>query len=207
MKEIAKKEIENMIFEVRGKYVMLASDIAKLYGMETKNINKTVRRNIDKFSREDYFQLTVDEVKENECSRFQVGTLNETKNGRGSNLKYMPYVFTNKGIEIVDMLLKSNNIKKITKLILEVFDEESMLQNKLEAPNLEPKRVIENMIYEINGIQIMLDFDLAKLYQVNTKRINEEVKNNPEKFPERFSWILSDEKSKSFLVEIFDQKK
>ena len=45
---------------------------------------------------------------------------------------------------------------------------------------------IENMIYEIRGKQIMLDSDLAKLYQVETKRINEAVKNNPEKFPERF---------------------
>ena len=51
---------------------------------------------------------------------------------------------------------------------------------------------IENMIYEIRGKQVMLDSDLAKLYNVETKRINEAVKNNPEKFPERFSWKLSD---------------
>lgn len=50
---------------------------------------------------------------------------------------------------------------------------------------------IENMIYEIRGKQVMLDSDLAKLYNVETKRINEAVKNNMEKFPERFSWILS----------------
>ena len=50
---------------------------------------------------------------------------------------------------------------------------------------------IENMIYEINGVQIMLDSDLASLYEVKTKRINEAVKNNPDKFPNRFSWILS----------------
>ena len=51
---------------------------------------------------------------------------------------------------------------------------------------------IENMIYEIDGKEVMLDSDLAKLYQVETKRVNEAVKNNPEKFPQRFSWILSD---------------
>ena len=49
---------------------------------------------------------------------------------------------------------------------------------------------IEEMIYEIRGRQVMLDSDLAKLYEVETKRINEAVKNNPYKFPERFSWIL-----------------
>ena len=51
---------------------------------------------------------------------------------------------------------------------------------------------IENMIYEIRGRQVMLDCDLAKLYNVETKRINEAVKNNPYKFPERFSFFLND---------------
>ncbi len=51
---------------------------------------------------------------------------------------------------------------------------------------------IENMIYEIRGKQVMLDFNLAKLYQVETKRINEAVKNNVDKFPERFCFRISD---------------
>ncbi len=51
---------------------------------------------------------------------------------------------------------------------------------------------IEDMIYEVRGVQVMLDSDLAKLYQVETKRINEAVKNNLEKFPERFSWVLTE---------------
>ena len=51
---------------------------------------------------------------------------------------------------------------------------------------------VEDMIYEIRGVQVMLDSDLGKLYQVETKRINEAVKNNPEKFPGRFSFILDD---------------
>ena len=67
---------------------------------------------------------------------------------------------------------------------------------------------IENMIYEIRGKQIMLDSDLAKLYQCKngTKEINQAVKNNIEKFPERFSWKLTSEESKKFLVKNFDQK-
>ena len=52
---------------------------------------------------------------------------------------------------------------------------------------------IENLIYEVRGKQVMLDSDLAKLYNVQTKRVNEAVRNHPEKFPERFSWILTDE--------------
>ncbi len=54
---------------------------------------------------------------------------------------------------------------------------------------------IENMIYEVRGKQVMLDKDLAKLYHVETKRINEAVKNNMEKFPERFSFILTSEET------------
>ena len=65
---------------------------------------------------------------------------------------------------------------------------------------------IENMIYEIRGKQVMLDSDLAKLYHTETKRINEAVKNNMEKFPERFSFVLSNYESEKLLVEIFDQK-
>ncbi len=51
---------------------------------------------------------------------------------------------------------------------------------------------IESLIYEIRGKQVMLDGDLARLYGVETKRINEAVRRNLEKFPERFSWILND---------------
>ncbi|MBE6161261.1 MAG: ORF6N domain-containing protein [Firmicutes bacterium] len=65
---------------------------------------------------------------------------------------------------------------------------------------------IENMIYEIRGKQVMLDSDLAKLYHVETKRINEAVRRNKEKFPEKFSWRLNDVESKNFLVAICDQK-
>ena len=65
---------------------------------------------------------------------------------------------------------------------------------------------IENMIYEIRGKQVMLDSDLAKLYNVETKRINEAVKNNIEKFPERYCFKLTDDESNNLLAEIFDQK-
>ncbi len=77
-----------------------------------------------------------------------------------------------------------------------------VINDLIEKENIK----IENMIYEIRGKQVMLDSDLAKLYHVETKRINEAVKNNMEKFPERFSWKLTEEESKNFLVENFDQK-
>ena len=67
---------------------------------------------------------------------------------------------------------------------------------------------IENMIYEVRGKQLMLDSDLAKLYECKngTKEINQAVKNNLDKFPERFSWKLTDDEAQDFLVKNFDQK-
>ena len=65
------------------------------------------------------------------------------------------------------------------------------MNDLIEKENIE----IKNMIYEIRGKQVMLDSDLAKLYHVETKRINEAVKNNMEKFPERFSFILTNEET------------
>ena len=65
---------------------------------------------------------------------------------------------------------------------------------------------VEDMIYEIRGKQVMLDFDLAKLYQVETKRINEAVRRNVDKFPIRFSFELTDEESNIFLVAKCAQK-
>jgi hypothetical protein len=66
---------------------------------------------------------------------------------------------------------------------------------------------IEEMIYEIRGKQVMLDSDLAILYGVETKRINEAVKNNPKKFPERFSWILDDSEHELLRSKISTLKK
>ena len=71
---------------------------------------------------------------------------------------------------------------------------------------------IEDMIYEIDGKEVMFDSDLAKLYHVETKRINEAVKNNPEKFPNRYSFIMDKEslkllRSKFSTLEINGQGK
>lgn len=61
---------------------------------------------------------------------------------------------------------------------------------------------IEEMIYEVRGVQVMLDSDIAKLYQVEAKRINEAVKNNPDKFPERFSFVLTNSEMKDLRSKI-----
>ena len=79
-------KIKNLIYNIRGKQVMLDSDVAMLYHYETKNINKSMKRNIERFPEDFCFRLTENEIN---SLRFQTGTLN--KNGRGQRSKYLPY--------------------------------------------------------------------------------------------------------------------
>lgn len=90
--ELSVKEIGQRICFVRGHRVMLDSDLAELYGAETKNLNKAVDRNPGRFPDDFMFQLN---EKEYESLRFQIGTLNK---GRGKHRKYLPYVFTEQGV-------------------------------------------------------------------------------------------------------------
>ena len=98
-------KIENMIYEVRGQQVMLDSDLAKLYQCAngTKDINKSVKRNLERFPESFMFQLTISEY---DSLRFQSGTL---KNGRGQHRKYMPFVFTEQGVAMLSSVLHTNN--------------------------------------------------------------------------------------------------
>ncbi len=64
---------------------------------------------------------------------------------------------------------------------------------------IEKEKRIENLIYEARGKQVMLDSDLGKIYRVETKRINEAVSRNKEKFSEKFSWILNKEEYYSII--------
>lgn len=110
--------VEDKIFMIRGKQVMLDHDLAELYGVETKRITEAVKRNIERFPEEFRFQLTEEEYKtlrsqivtsknEAEPLRSQIATL---KNGeRGKHSKYLPYVFTEQGV--ANMLCLLSRIK------------------------------------------------------------------------------------------------
>ena len=109
--------IEDMIYEIRGKYVMLDSDLAVLYGCTngTKDINKAVKRNIERFPNDFYFQLT--EV-EYSSLRFQIGTL---KSGRGEHKKYLPYVFTEQGVAMLATVLRTKVSAEMSVNIMRAF--------------------------------------------------------------------------------------
>ena len=114
---ITEKEIniEDMIYEIRGKQVMLDSDLAKLFSYETFNLNKAVKRNMDKFNNDYMFQITLKEYK---LLIFQNGI----SNSRGGR-RTLPYAFTEKGILMLATILKSKIAVEMSINIINVFVE------------------------------------------------------------------------------------
>ena len=112
--------IEQRIYIIRGKEVMLSSDVANLYQVETKRINEVIKRNINRFPEPFCFKLTYDEINEI-SSRSQIATLNKAGNLRGSNIKYQPYALTEQGIMMLSGLLKSDIAVKVNIKIIDAF--------------------------------------------------------------------------------------
>ena len=110
--------IENKILVIRDQQVMLDRDLAEIYGYETKNFNRQVKNNIEKFDEDFMFQLTKDES--NTISRCKNFTLNE-KDGRGSNIKYLPYVFTEQGIYMLMTVLRGELAVQQSKTLIRLF--------------------------------------------------------------------------------------
>lgn len=112
---IKDKKIENMIFEVRGVQVMLSSDVAILYQIETRIINQVIKRNIDRFPSTFCFQLTDEEIMN---LRLQI-VISSDKNHGGN--RYLPYVLTEQGIMMLSGLLKSDIAVKVNIQIIDAF--------------------------------------------------------------------------------------
>jgi len=105
--------IKSRIFTIRGVQVMLDRDLATLYGVEAKYLNRQVKRNSERFPSDFMFQLSKEE-----CLRCQIVTLNE---GRGQHLKYMPYAFTENGIAMLSGVLRSSTAIEVNIRIMRAF--------------------------------------------------------------------------------------
>lgn len=121
---LVKYEVENirsLIYTIRGKQVMLDSDVAMLYNYETKYINLAVRRNKGRFPENFCFQLTKEEFYN---LRLQFATLNyKTDNKRKTTRKYLPYAFTEQGIAMLSGLLKNEIAIQVSINIMNAFVE------------------------------------------------------------------------------------
>ena len=133
-------QIQNLIYEIRGCKVMLDSDLAKLYGVETFNLNKAVKRNLSRFPMDFMFQLTKDEY---DSLIFQIGISHSKRGGR----RFMPYVFTEQGVAMLSSVLQSEQAISINIQIMRTFVQ--MKQFALENKDL-TKRFQELEQYFIN---------------------------------------------------------
>ena len=140
--------IQSKIYEIRGQRVMLDFDLAQMYGTETAQLKRAVRRNKKRFDGEDFmFEVTRDEL-----SRCQIGTLNKS---RGSNIKYLPFAFA-----MLSSVLNSETAIEINKGIMRAFvairqlianpppDKHSLLQKEVK----ELKQYIEEIFTDQNDI-------------------------------------------------------
>jgi len=126
--------IENMIYEVRGKFVMLDSDLAKLYNCAngTKAINLAVKRNIERFPEDFYFQLTKEESKN--ILRFQFETTNMSRT--------LPYVFTEQGVAMLSSVLRTEIAAQVSVNIMRDF----VTMKKYISNNLIEQKYINNQV-------------------------------------------------------------
>ena len=150
---------------------MLSSDVAKIYHVETKVLNQTIKRNINRFPETFCFQLTNDELK-NLSSRSQIVTLNKSNNSRGYNIKYMPYVLTEQGIMMLSGLLKSEIAVQVNVQIIEAFclmkkyfnDDALVSNHEMRIQKLE--KVFNNYLVETKCNKIFFEGQIYDSYSI-----------------------------------------
>ena len=161
--------VKSKIYTIRGQKVMLDFDLAQMYEVETKRLNEAVRRNLKRFEGDDFmFRLTKDEIAQ-VGSRSQIATLNR---GRGSNIKYLPYAFTELGVAMLSSVLKSETAINVNRDIMRAFVHFRHLAATLPLPNTnadvvqlrkdfeELKLDIEDILHDQNDINESTRFQL-----------------------------------------------
>ena len=162
---IEKEQIENLIYEIRGKQVMLDSDLARLFGYETKNLNRQVQRNIERFPENYFFQLTEKEYRDLRCQNV-TSSLNSNYGGR----RYMPYVFTEHGITMLSGILKSEIAVKMSLKIVDTF----IKMKKYISDNLLEQKYINNQVFK-NTEDIKTNSEKIRLLQESFDKLSEKT--------------------------------
>lgn len=112
--ELTQENVENMIYEIRGQRVMLDFDLARIYGYSTKNFNRQVKNNIERFGDDFMFQLTKNEW------NGKLGCKNFTANYLSKH-RYLPYAFTEQGIYMLMTVLKGELAIKQSIALIRLF--------------------------------------------------------------------------------------
>ena len=125
------QSLQNRIYEIRGQRVILDKDIAQLYEIDTKVLNQSVKRHVDRFPADFMFQLTTDEIEKIKVQvkdldpghislRSQIVTL---KKGRGEHAKYLPLAFTEQGVAMLSGIINSKRAIQMNIAIMRAFVE------------------------------------------------------------------------------------
>lgn len=143
---ITEEAITNKIYFVRNQKVMIDSDLAELYAVETKQLKRQVRRNLERFPEDFMFELTNIEY---EIIRSQIGTLKQ-----GEHSKYLPMAFTEQGVAMLSSVLNSHTAIKVNIQIIRVFTKirkaiTDTLSIKLEIEDIKKKISNQNKNIEL----------------------------------------------------------
>jgi regulator of replication initiation timing len=136
---LSAEQVDRMILFVRGQKVILDHDLANLYGVTTGNLNKAVKRNIERFPDDFMFQLTPAEYK---TLRFQIGILE-----KGRHSKYLPYVFTEQGVAMLSSVLRSKRAIEVNITIMRAF----VRLREMLATHKELSRKLSDLEQRIEG--------------------------------------------------------
>ena len=165
-KPAAISEIENMIFSLRGTQVMLDSDLAMLYGIETRALNQAVKRNLDRFPDDFMFRLTTNEyknLKSQIVTSSEIIEANNSDSGWGGTRK-LPYVFTENGIAMLSSVLRSPVAIEVNIRIMRAFTamRHFMASNVMVFQRLE---VIEHHQLELSARQTDTEQKLEEVFK------------------------------------------
>lgn len=148
--------IKRRIYEIRNRRVMLDSDLAELYKVETKYLKRSVRANMERFPSDFMFELTKDEYDSLRCK-------NCTLNGRGQHSKYLPFAFTREGVAMLSGLLRSEVAVQANINIMRAFFQ--MQEALIIVDNTQLQ--LEQIRAEINQLRTDLNDTLADQNDIN----------------------------------------
>lgn len=151
------ESIKSRIVKVRGRCVIIDSDLATMYGTETKNLKRTVRMNIERFPEDFMFVLTKEEYDSLRCSFFTL------KNGRGQHSKYLPYAFTQEGVAMLSGLLRTPIAIQVNINIMRAFFQMQQVLLAVGGTNLQ----IEKLRFEIERLRAEMNETLRYQNDIN----------------------------------------
>ena len=189
---ITTDDIRSKVYIIRGQQVMLDKDLAELYGYEVKRLNEQVKRNISRFSEDFMFQLNKEEIPE-KFSKSQIATLNEKSNRQGSNIKKMPFAFTEQGIYMLATVLRGELAEQQSIFIMRTFRE--MRHYIKQNQQFVTRSEMELLASKVTEISVQTAGLIDKQKQTDQKV--DLIQKNVEQLSENF---ISEKDVKNFVI-------